>query len=80
MKFKYLNITIYSLVVLALTGCMTPEIRLTNPKTKDSVVCGGHSAKSWGYGMFGYKWQEREDSVCVKTYQNQGYVFQGMEQ
>jgi len=64
---------------LLLSACATQEMRLTDPKTKKSVVCGGHRGKSIAFGMAGYKWQENEDRMCLKAYQNEGYVFQGIE-
>lgn len=70
--------TVITLVGLALGGCakapLTQTTTLTNPKTGQSVKCGGkQAAPSFWHGAFGYKVAQRRKKNCIEKHQREGF-------
>lgn len=60
--------------LLCLASCSTPEVVLRNPSTGQVARCGGNVTGSLAGGMIGYAIQENNDSKCVASYIEQGFV------
>jgi uncharacterized protein YcfJ len=62
------------LAVFAVSACSTPEIMLRHPQTGQVARCGGNVTGSLAGGMIGYAIQETNDSKCVSSFLEQGFV------
>ena len=62
------------LAVLAMSACSTPEVMLRHPTTGQVARCGGNVTGSLAGGMIGYAIQESNDTKCVSSYLEQGFI------
>lgn len=62
-----------ALIALSVAACTTPMTVLKNPKTGNTVQCGGDATASMAGGVIGYHIQKDNDKRCVTIYQNNGY-------
>lgn len=62
------------LAVLSIAACTTPETMLRHPQTGQVARCGGNVSGSLTGGMIGYAIQESNDSKCVASFVEQGFV------
>lgn len=65
---------LFALSLLALSACATPVTTLMNPKTKQTVTCGGSDAASYAGGAIGYHLQKDKDADCVNAYIKKGFT------
>jgi hypothetical protein len=68
------RLLVLSLGIGLLAGCSTPETILRHPATGQVARCGGNVTGSLAGGMIGYTVQESNDSRCVASFLEQGFV------
>lgn len=73
-----LSAAVIAVAGLALSGCATAPLTqtttLTNPKTGQTVKCGGkQAAPSFWHGAFGYKVAQHRKKQCIEAHEREGF-------